>query len=234
MAYYKIAGLIVEMNPKGKTLLSQGQDYLISEKVEKPDIKISFSEDFLKERHELNPHLTQNDCEYLWYGFDFYRKLLDYDGYMLHSSAISLDNKAYLFSAPSGTGKSTHTSLWKKHFGSALTFINDDKPAVRNINGSLYACGTPFSGKTDNNNNIIVPLKAICILKRGEKNKIRLIKSDEAQLPILNQCFRPCEKERMIKLLDLLNATFAKIPIYLLECNISDEAVITAYNAMSK
>ena len=68
---------------------------------------------------------------------------------LLHSSAVVVDGYAYLFSADSGTGKSTHTGLWKQHFGDRAYIINDDKPAIRKVDGEWYVFGTPWSGKTD-------------------------------------------------------------------------------------
>ena len=82
----------------------------------------------------------------MWVGEAFYARLLQYDGMLLHASCVEKDGKAYLFSAKSGTGKSTHTHLWLRAFPDSR-IINDDKPAVRRMDGTFYACGTPFSGK---------------------------------------------------------------------------------------
>ncbi len=182
-----------------------------------------------------NPHLTLGACEYMLAGTQFYKGLLDHDGMMLHSSAIMMDGKAYLFSARSGTGKSTHTKLWQKLYGEdkAVNF-NDDKPAIRVIDGKVYACGTPFSGKTDINLNVIVPLKAICFIERSEENRIRKIPKIKAIPLIINQTIFKNESEEMQqKVYDVMGKILAEVPVYVLGCNISTGAAKLAHDTMS-
>lgn len=123
------------------------EEYRVDE--QKSDIQLSINEAFCRVKQQENPHLTLEQCEYIFAGSEFYRKLINLGGFMLHASAIVVDNKAYLFSAPSGTGKSTHTKLWQECFGDKAIIINDDKPAIRIEEGKCFAYGTPFSGKTD-------------------------------------------------------------------------------------
>ena len=86
--------------------------------------------------------------EYAYVGAEFNRKFLKYGGIMIHSSAVEVDGKAYLFSAPCGTGKSTHTKQWQKYFGAdQAIIINDDKPVLRRLEDGWYAYGTPLVGK---------------------------------------------------------------------------------------
>ena len=233
MAKYKIADLVVEMQPNHSTLLQRSEAYLVDNST-KSDFSITVCPQAIEEKSKKTPELTVDACEYAWYGYEFYKKLLNYDGMMLHSSCIAVDGFAYLFSAPSGTGKSTHTNLWKKHFGDRAVFINDDKPALRVIDGKICACGTPFSGKTSLNTNINVPVKGICILNRGETNSIKFANPTVSVHRLLNQAYRPQDPELMDKTLDFLNLVLEKIPIYELYCNISDEAVSVAYEFMSK
>lgn len=229
MPIYKIAGMNVKMNPKHPTLKTQSEPYICDEKTF--DFEINISEDFLNHMQKENPHLTLNDCEYIYYGAVFYEMCLDYNCFLLHSSAVAKDGNAYLFSASSGTGKSTHTSLWLKNFDDAF-IINDDKPAIKLENGKFYVYGTPFSGKTDLNKNVAVPLKAICILERGKENKIEKIKAADSVLPILNQTLRP--ENKMADLMALVTKVLEKTSVYKLYCNISDEAALVSYNTMSK
>ena len=87
---------------------------------------------------------------------------------MLHASAVVVDGDAYLFSAPCGTGKSTHASLWLKYLKHKNPYIlNDDKPAIRIVNDNIYVYGTPFSGKTDKNKNEKANLKGIAFLEQS-------------------------------------------------------------------
>ena len=179
---YLIAGLRVRMDTFGRTA-EQAENYLTQTEGE-PDIVISSDPEGFRQRHT---HLSLEDCEYLCTGGSFYRQLVKFDGMMLHSSAVVMDGYAYLFSAPCGTGKSTHTSLWRKTFGEdRVLMLNDDKPALRLEDGRWYAYGTPWSGKHGLATNICVPLKGICILERGTENQIRQISAREA-LPMLMQ-----------------------------------------------
>lgn len=123
-----------------------------------------------------HPELVQDDWEYMLTGSDFYTELIKYNGILLHSSCVVVDDYAYVFSADSGTGKSTHTQLWLEHFGDRAYILNDDKPAIRLIDGKVYACGTPWSGKYDYSTPKIVELAGICFLQRSETNWIKRLK----------------------------------------------------------
>ena len=138
--------------------------------------------------------------------------------------------KAYLFSAPSGTGKSTHTHLWLKYL-EGCRIINDDKPAIRIVDGMPYAFGTPWSGKTDENINEGVPIGAICFLGRGE-NKIKQIPGISALKPLMEQTVRPRDKTLMNNMLETLNIILTQVPIYEMTCDMSEEAVKTAVEGM--
>ncbi|OPZ86250.1 MAG: hypothetical protein BWY74_03696 [Firmicutes bacterium ADurb.Bin419] len=152
---------------------------------------------------------------------------------MLHASAVAYENKAYLFSARSGTGKSTHAELWIKHFGAdKAAIINDDKPAIRLLDNSFFVYGTPWSGKSDKNLNIKVPLRSIVFIERSETNRIDRIDSKQAIALIINQTLRPKQLEKMDKLLDLLEKILVTVPIYKLCCNISEDAVELAYKVI--
>ena len=154
---------------------------------------------------------------------------------MLHSSAVALDGKAYLFSAPSGTGKSTHTSLWVSHFGSDRAYIiNDDKPAVRKIDGEFKVMGTPWSGKTALNENVALPPGGVAFIERSETNRIERLSPVAALKHLMWQTVRPTKENNMDALLTSLDAFIRQVPVYKLYCNISDEAVEVAYNAMKE
>ena len=99
-----------------------------------------------------------------------YRKiaaaLLQKDVLLLHGSVMAFEGKAYLFTAPSGTGKSTHCRLWLSEIPGAYV-LNGDKPLLRVEADQVFACGTPWQGKENYGRNEILPLEAICILARN-------------------------------------------------------------------
>ena len=201
----------------------------------KPDIVINVPKEISMIYQDNNPHFTLGSCEYSIAGNQFYTQLLDHDGMMLHSSSIMMDGNAYLFSARSGTGKSTHTAIWRKLYGKdrAVTF-NDDKPAIRIIDSKVYACGTPFSGKSDINLNVVVPLKAICFIERSETNYIEKIPPFKAIPLIINQTiFKGQTPEIQQKVQNMIARIISTVPVYKLGCTISDEAAILAHDVTS-
>lgn len=181
----------------------------------------------------VEDHLSIEECEYSCAGAEFYMKLLKHQGFMIHASAVEKEGKAYLFSAPSGTGKSTHAQLWRQTFkGEPIRIINDDKPAVCLQNGVFYACGTPFSGKTDKNENRKAPIQGLCMLHRGKTNKIQKITSGEALPLILPQTLFYGDEEETNLLLSFLDRFLQSVPVYKMECTMEEEAAKTAYFCM--
>ena len=225
--YFKIAGLVVQMDTFGRTL-EQATPYLC-QKAE-PQIVITSNWEQLQKKQ---PHLTKDDSEYISTGSSFYRQLLQHSGFLLHSSAVVVDGKAYLFSAASGTGKSTHTQLWLDHFGDRSYMLNDDKPALRMEDGQWYAYGTPWSGKYDYSTNARVPVAGICFLKRGAENVIRPFGGSAAAFAFLEQTLRPAGMDIRMEIMSLLAKLIENVPIWQLECNMDPEAALVSYRAMS-
>ncbi|MBQ7348634.1 MAG: hypothetical protein IJW47_01425 [Clostridia bacterium] len=167
-----------------------------------------------------------------------FRKLCNYtlenaDGIIFHSSAVMVDGQAYLFTAPSGTGKSTHTRLWREMLGDKAVMINDDKPIVRFIDGAFYVYGTPWNGKHRLDTNCRAKIKAICNIYQAKENVIRPATTAEMLITILNQTIRPTEQVSMDKLLTLIEKMLLSVDLYKLGCNISREAAELSYKTMS-
>lgn len=160
-------------------------------------------------------------------------KLIDKGILLFHGSVIAVDGIAYLFTAKSGTGKSTHTRLWRKHFGSRAVMINDDKPLIKIGTNGVTVYGTPWDGKHRISTNTSVPLKAICLLSRGTENKISEITKSEAYPMLLQQTHRPMNAKKMQSVFTLLDGICEHLKLYRLECNITPDAVTTAYNCMN-
>lgn len=158
---------------------------------------------------------------------------LFHDAVAVHASSIAVDGQhGLLFSAPSGTGKSTHTGLWQKYYPDRMTYINDDQPLVRFCDGKPMVYGSPWSGKTDINQNISVPLKAIIFLEQSKTNHIRPLEKKEAIGRLLNELRKPVYPELMLKTLDYVDLIIKETPTYLLQCDISKEAVDTVQKAL--
>lgn len=229
---YKICGLYTECDFHYPVMTRRSEKYLCSEE-HVPDISVPFLKEDMKNVLAENPTLSQDDCEIIATTRFFYMKLLNFDGFMLHSSAVVVDNKAYLFSAPSGTGKSTHTEQWLKLFGDRAYILNDDKPAILIKGNEVFAAGTPWSGKSDLNRNEILPLQGICVLSRSEDNWIKPLTGMQAIFGLLNQTLRPTQSEGMDKLMSLIDACITTVPVWQMGCNISTEAAKLSHAAMS-
>lgn len=158
--------------------------------------------------------------------------ILKHNGIVIHSSAIDFEGSGVLFSAPSGTGKSTHSGLWEKYYPNKTTILNDDTPAVRFINDVPHIFGTPWSGKGRINCNKSSPLKAIIFLQQAEENSIHKIEGNEAIWRLLNETRLPAIKELMNETLNMLELILKSVPTYLLSCNISSEAVELAKSVL--
>lgn len=168
-----------------------------------------------------------------------FRKLCDYvldnaDGIIFHSSAIMVDNEAYLFTAPSGTGKSTHTRLWRELLGDKAIMINDDKPIIRYVDGDFYVYGTPWNGKHHLDTNQRAKIRAICKIYQDKDNSIKEISKKEMLLTILNQTLRPDQIDKMDKLLNIIDKMLKSVKLYSLGCNVSLDAARLSYNTMRK
>lgn len=169
-----------------------------------------------------------------------YRKIaeqmLSYDTILFHGSVIAVDGEGYLFTAKSGTGKSTHTRLWRETFGDRAVMVNDDKPLLRITKDGVIAYGTPWDGKHRLSTNTSVPLKGICILERSTKNHIIRLDTKEqlrSAYPMMVQqthkSSNPASARRTMELIDRL---MEAVPIYRLSCNMESEAAKVAYEGM--
>ena len=235
MKTYKIANLNVAMNIYYDKLGKQALKYLTND-VDKPDIVIDNPKESYQIIHDkMYPYLSVEDIEYMQIGRQFYERVIDFDGYMMHSSAIDYEGNAYMFSAPSGTGKSTQTSNWVNYFGKdKIVYINDDKPLVRYIDNSFYCCGTPFSGKNDLSSNRMVKIKGIIFIKRGEINSCRKIDNKEAIKNIFNNSIQPINKDKMEKYLWLLDLFIKTVDAYELTCNMDPVSAKICYDFINK
>ena len=152
---------------------------------------------------------------------------------VFHGSVVAVDGQGYLFTAKSGTGKSTHTRFWRQVFGDRAVMVNDDKPFLRFTEEGVLVCGSPWSGKHGLDTNITVPLKAVCILERDPENHIRPIAARDALFMLLQQSNRPLDKTLMPKYLELVDRLAAGTRFWRMECNLDPEAARVAHEAMS-
>ena len=157
--------------------------------------------------------------------------LFDHDTLLCHGSTVAVDGKAYLFTARCGTGKSTHTRLWREVFGERAVMVNDDKPFLIVGGKSVLACGAPWSGKHGLDINVTLPLAGICILERGPENIIRPIPAADALPRLLHETY--CPQGREEKFHSLVAKLLENTPLWRMECTKALEAAQVAHRAMS-
>lgn len=224
----KIADLLAEV-PAAGGLAPRCEAYICKE-ASSPEIVIR-EEDYRPERYD--PKLSSESVAYMEAAYQFYLALVDHEGFFLHSSAVMLNGKVYLFSGPCRAGKSTHSRLWLKTFGPEARIINDDKPAIRLVDGKWIAYGTPWCGKDGINENACAPVAGVCFLKKAPHNAIRRLSSFEAAQKILGQTIRKFDSaERLDKLLTMLNRFLEEIPVYELENLPEPEAARLSFETM--
>lgn len=160
--------------------------------------------------------------------------LFDRDVLMSHGSTVAVDGKAYLFTARCGTGKSTHTRLWRQVFGDRAVMVNDDKPFLKISGDGVLACGSPWSGKHGLDTNIMVPLQGICILDRGPENRIKRISPEEALPMLLHQSYCPLDPGKQARFEALVRQLTEKTPLWHMYCNMDPSAAEVSHNAMEK
>lgn len=141
---------------------------------------------------------------------------------MLHASAVEYGGQAVCFSAPPGTGKSTHTEKWVRLFGASI--LNDDKPALRRESGVWQVYGTPWCGKEALHQNRSAPLRAICFLFQGEENALQPLTPAEAFPLLLSQTLFRLHREDMDRLLAAADRLLRETNVFRLICRNDDSA----------
>ncbi len=239
--YIRLAEIDVRVTCNFEATKEFCKDYLIEEPAEiLVQVKVS-PDDLLLEREKAEKEYGDDAVMFSDAYLEtlaVYRQIAEqtpaYGVILFHGSVIAVDGEGYLFTAPSGTGKSTHTRLWRELFGDRAFMVNDDKPLLKVCeDGNVVAYGTPWDGKHRLSRNVGVSLKGICILAQGKENHISEVKAGEAFPTILQQTYRPISRPEVIKqTLDILDHIMG-VGIWRLECNISAEAAKLSYETMS-
>ena len=212
-----------------------------------PDISFQISQEEI--HHELLKHPeihlpdveVESDCVAITYDygclepFVALNKMADavvsFNTFLFHGSVVALDNQAYMFTAPSGVGKTTRTKLFRDLYPDSIV-VNGDKPLIKITKTSAIACGTPWCGKEGWNTNTMVPLRAIFLLERADEKKVSSI--EEVSLGkafpfLLQQTHRPASPVLMRKTLQLLKSLDKKVKIYKFCSTPTEASVRLAY-----
>ncbi len=228
----KIADLKININHKYDFLPEFCKAYKI-DNTSKLDISVKSNDADIENEHKAVPTADIAICESLCVYRAIAERLPDFDRLVFHGAAIEYDGRAYIFTAPSGTGKTTHINLWKKNLGDRVDIINGDKPIIK-VGAVSTVYGTPWAGKENLCRNTSAPLGAICILKQSKTNNIKPLDSSQAVKHLMQQVYLPKDESALDKTLSLLGRLIQNTPVYLLECDISDGAFKTAFEILIK
>lgn len=236
---YKIADKVVEVNSIYDEVHEYCSDYQTDEPADysvtttQADIDFERQKSAREDEIEGIPirHFSDSYLEELAVYRKIAEKMLDFDTVLFHGSVVAVDDVGYLFTAKSGTGKSTHTRLWREYFGDRAVMVNDDKPLLH-IADTVTAYGTPYNGKHRLGTNTSVPLKAICILTRSADNHIEPITREQAYTMLLQQVYRPAGMLKMAKTLELVDRLADSVKLYKLDCNMDISAAKIAFEGM--
>ena len=159
-------------------------------------------------------------------------EMLAFDIFLMHASVIEVGGEGYAFLAHSGTGKTTQTRLWLKHFGSRARVINGDKPLIRVMpDGTFVAYGTPWCGKEGMGCNASVPLKALFLLERATVPTCESAEQEYSIDRLFHQLLMPEKPEQMMQLLDMVDRLVETVPCYRLGCDMTTVSVLAAFHA---
>ena len=229
-----LAGLNVEIESYNKHVLYGFRDYLAC--FNNPDIIIkALPSDYCGTIDDdvLWNHEKMIATEYVGMEFsailcDLAEQLLARQTLLIHGAAIEHENQCFIFTAPSGTGKTTHIMNWLKMIPD-VTVINGDKPFI-NVN-DLLVYGTPWCGKEGFNTNKASHLAGIIELRRGEINRINKITYKEMLPVLLTQTFIPSNSNLAVTAYNL-SEKMVKVPCYRLYCNMNEDSALVAYNGL--
>lgn len=229
---YEIAGLRVRIENKYEFTTKFCREYLSDDQDSPIDIVATASkEDFDAERkisEEFSDGYIENICLYR----SICSQMPSFGRILLHCSVLEYDGNAYAFLGRSGTGKSTHTKLWLKYLAPTRV-INGDKPILEYKDGAFIAYGTPWMGKERWGTKAKAPLKGLCFLEQAKTNSIRKLKVSEVSSRLFSQILIPAEEKNAVATLELADKMVTQVPAYLLQCDISEEAAKTSFEAMT-
>lgn len=229
---YEIAGLRIKIENQHEYTNRFCQAYLSEDQHSPADIIATVTAEDLAEEKKASPQYSDGYIENICLYRSMCRQMPAFGRILLHCSVIEHEGNAYAFLGRSGTGKSTHTKLWIKHLPN-VNIVNGDKPILAYSKEGFIAYGTPWMGKERWGTNTKAPLKALCFLEQAKVNAIRKLSSAEITSKLFLQILIPQDEENAVLTLDLADKMVREVPAYLLQCDISEEAVKKSFEMMT-
>lgn len=233
MSVYRIADLNISIEPKSEYFKQQIEPYEVN--CADVDFSVSVNQNEIDYEISIGEFSDYGICESLAVFRKICKKILyEYNGILFHSAVIVYKEKAYIFTAKSGTGKTTHIRLWKKLLGDKVKILNGDKPILREKDGQIIAYGTPWQGKENYGCNMQAPLGGVFLLNRGVENSVEKADVKTAIPFMLSQTLRYQDEICVSNLLSFFEKMILTIPIYNLYCNMELSAVETSLSVIEK
>ncbi len=230
--YIKLSGLAVEMHSDFDFAERRCKNY-VTDDCKTVDLIAEATREQINAEKLANDEVLPDGC---YEDICLYRAIAEqlplFDRTVFHGAAIEVDGKGYIFTAPSGTGKTTHIGLWMRAFGDKVSVINGDKPILRIDCDEVTVCSTPWMGKEGLGSISEAPLGAIVLLKRSTENKITKIAPNEHFPDLVKQFYLPRNIDARLKAIEIVDRVLKSVPIYLLECNMSLEAAHLSYKTL--
>ena len=234
----RIADRNIEIECKYRRGFINCRKYLA--KFDQPDLIVSAEDEEIKEecRRLIGSSFDEKDHYYemmekgVMEEAVIFRKITDamlyWDTLLMHGAAVAVDNRCYIFTAPSGTGKTTHIQHWLHTIPGSFA-VNGDKPMINAAKKLVY--GTPWSGKENLNTNTGVPLAGIIHLQRGPENILRPLTFRQMLPCLLQQCYIPADSEKAQLACGLIGL-LRDVPCYHLYCTPDEEAAAVAFRGL--
>ena len=227
----KLAGVVVEIRCRYSYIWQMCEGYRVEEA---PAFAVCASADEIETERASMPAASLGYCESLCIYRAICCRMPQYGAFLMHAAVVAVDGEAYIFAAPSGTGKTTHIRLWLDLFGDRAQVVNGDKPLIRVEKEGVYACGTPWQGKERLGCNIMLPVRGVCFLEQNPQNSIRRLTMSEAGRRIFQQVLIPKKEPCFDCLWSLLERMMTTVGFYLLQCNREPAAAQLSYETMRR
>ncbi len=227
-----LADLVIQIKHKYGYIRKHGKDY-IYEGDRPVDIYIEITqEDIENERKMADGNFFDNYLEYICAYRKIANEIIKFDAFVMHGTVISVEDRGIIFTALSGTGKTTHMLYWQELLGDKLTVINGDKPIIRFFDGVPYAFGTPWAGKESFHTNARVELKDICLIERADINEVVPLTGFQVVSVFVKQIYKPSNPDLINKTFDLANNLLSNCNLRKIRCIKDISAAKTAYSTI--
>ena len=205
-------------------------DYIVPD--EDIEITAAVSDDEIDRTAASFPELSRESAELTGLYRPIAEALPSLGGFVFHGAAISFGDDGYIFTAPSGTGKTTHIRLWKKYLGKNVDIVNGDKPIITAGDDGVFVHGTPWAGKERWQKNRGVPLRGLCLLRRGDRCYADSADIDEMIPFLFSQTYLSSDSAAAGRTMELLDMMLRQVPVHSLYCDISEAAVKCSFETL--